>query len=101
MHRRGFPSVSKERTFVRAFPVTSATDFCSLLHSSDRGPTASAEAAGDASAIETHPIRNPIRGFIATILLVGGPTHFIPERSHDMNPKFVRSGRVELPCSKS
>src|SRR3954468_12443622 len=92
MHRRGFPLTSKDLTFVRAFPVTSATDFCSLLHSSDRGPTAAAEAAGDVSAIETQPIRNPIRAFIDTTLLVGGPTHLIAERSHDMNPKFVRSG---------
>src|SRR5436190_23383901 len=70
MQRRGFPFTSKERAFLKAFPVTSATDFCSLLHSSDRGPTAWAEAAGDVSAIETQPIRNPVRAFITTTLLV-------------------------------
>src|SRR6476659_8265956 len=96
MHRRGFPFTSRDWAGLKAFPVTSATDFCILLHSSARGPTASAEAAGDVSAIETQPIRNPIRGFMATSLLVGGPTHFIPERSHDMNSQFVRPGRVVL-----
>src|SRR6478609_9757287 len=98
MHRRGFPFTSRDWAGLKAFPVTSATVFCSLLHSSDRGPTASAEAAGDVSAIETQPIRNPIRTFMATILLVGGPTlHTRTDSRHE--PRRLVRKRATYPLT--